>query len=100
MAGLSGRMLPGLHLAAPSLALHNPSAVGLPLTKEVSLVLVAMVFTPDTNYNGPVSLAPTVMSTKPPFVFALGIVLSMGGLNGLNEQTEDRILATKLLATR
>ena len=79
-------------------ALRNPSAVGLLLLTEGALVLVAMVFTLEAIYNGPVSLASTVMATRPLFVFGLGIVLSMGASNVLNEPLEGRILATKLLA--
>ena len=79
-------------------ALRNPSAVGLLLLTEGALVLVAMVFTLEAIYNGPVSLASTVMATRPLFVFGLGIVLSMGASNVLNEPLEGRILATKVLA--
>ena len=79
-------------------ALRNPSAVGLLLLTEGALVLVAMVFTLEAIYNGPVSLASTVMATRPLFVFGLGIALSMGASNVLNEPLEGRILATKLLA--
>ena len=79
-------------------ALRNPSAVGLLLLTEGALVLVAMVFTLEAIYNGPVSLASTVMATRPLFVFGLGIVLSMGASNVLNEPLEGRIIATKLLA--
>ena len=79
-------------------ALRNPSAVGLLLLTEGALVLVGMVFTLEAIYNGPVSLASTVMATRPLFVFGLGIVLSMGASNVLNEPLEGRILATKLLA--
>ena len=79
-------------------ALRNPSAVGLLLLTEGALVLVAMVFTLEAIYNGPVSLASTVMATRPLFVFGLGIVLSMGASNVLNEPLEGRILTTKLLA--
>ena len=78
--------------------LRNPSALGLLLLTEGALVLVAMVFTLEAIYNGPVSLASTVMATRPLFVFGLGIVLSMGASNVLNEPLEGRILATKLLA--
>ena len=78
--------------------LRNPSAVGLLLLTEGALVLVAMVFTLEAIYNGPVSLASTVMATRPLFVFGLGIVLSMGASNVLNEPLEGRILATKMLA--
>ena len=78
--------------------LRSPSALGLLLLTEGALVLVAMVFTLEAIYNGPVSLASTVMATRPLFVFALGIVLSMGASNILNEPLEGRILATKLLA--
>ena len=78
--------------------LRNPSAVGLLLLTEGALVLVAMVFTLEAIYNGPVSLASTVMATRPLFVFGLGIVLSMGASNVLNEPLEGRILATKVLA--
>ena len=79
-------------------ALRNPSAVGLLLLTEGALVLVAMVFTLEAIYNGPVSLASTVMATRPLFVFGLGIVLSMGASNVLNEPLEGRIIATKVLA--
>ena len=79
-------------------ALRNPSAVGLLLLTEGALVLVAMVLTLEAIYNGPVSLASTVMATRPLFVFGLGIVLSMGASNVLNEPLEGRILATKMLA--
>ena len=79
-------------------ALRNPSAVGLLLLTEGALVLVGMVFTLEAIYNGPVSLASTVMATRPLFVFGLGIVLSMGASNVLNEPLEGRIIATKLLA--
>ena len=79
-------------------ALRNPSAVGLLLLTEGALVLVAMVFTLEAIYNGPVSLASTVMATRPLFVFGLGIALSMGASNVLNEPLEGRILATKVLA--
>ena len=79
-------------------ALRNPSAVGLLLLTEGALVLVAMVFTLEAIYNGPVSLASTVMATRPLFVFVLGVALSMGASNVLNEPLEGRILATKLLA--
>ena len=78
--------------------LRNPSAVGLLLLTEGALVLVAMVFTLEAIYNGPVSLASTVMATRPLFVFVLGVALSMGASNVLNEPLEGRILATKLLA--
>ena len=78
--------------------LRNPSAVGLLLLTEGALVLVAMVFTLEAIYNGPVSLASTVMATRPLFVFALGVALSMGASNVLNEPLEGRILATKMLA--
>ena len=79
-------------------ALRNPSAVGLLLLTEGALVLVAMVFTLEAIYNGPVSLASTVMATRPLFVFGLGIALSMGASNVLNEPLEGRIIATKVLA--
>ena len=78
--------------------LRNPSAMGLLLLTEGALVLVAMVLTLEAIYNGPVSLASTVMATRPLFVFGLGIVLSMGASNVLNEPLEGRILATKMLA--
>ena len=78
--------------------LRNPSAVGLLLLTEGALVLVAMVFTLEAIYNGPVSLASTVMATRPLFVFVLGVALSMGASNVLNEPLEGRILATKMLA--
>ena len=79
-------------------AVRNPTAMGLLLLTEGALVLVAMIFTLEAIYNGPVSLASTVMATRPLFVFGLGIALSMGASNVLNEPLEGRILATKLLA--
>ena len=78
--------------------LRRPASVGLILFTEGALVFVALAFLLGAIYSGPVSLVSTVMATRPLFVFALGIVLSIGVSNVLNEPLEKRILAIKTLS--
>ena len=78
--------------------LRRPASVGLILFTEGALVFVALAFLLEAIYSGPVSLVSTVMATRPLFVFALGIVLSIGVSNVLNEPLEKRILAIKTLS--
>ena len=77
---------------------RRPISVGLILFTEGALVFVALSLLLAAIYSGPVSLASTVMATRPLFVFALGVLLSLGVSNVLNEPLEGRILAAKLLA--
>ena len=70
-------------------------SVGLILFTEGALVFVALAFLLGAIYSGPVSLVSTVMATRPLFVFALGIVLSIGVSNVLNEPLERKILASQ-----
>ena len=72
--------------------------MGLILFTEGALVFVALALMLWAIYLGPVSLASTVMATRPLFVFALGIILSLGVSNVLNEPLEGKILATKLVS--
>ena len=78
--------------------LRRPTSVGLILFTEGALVFVALAFLLGAIYSGPVSLVSTVMATRPLFVFALGIVLSMGISNVLNEPLERKILVIKTLS--
>ncbi len=78
--------------------LRRPTSVGLILFTEGALVFVALAFLLGAIYSGPVSLVSTVMATRPLFVFALGIVLSIGVSNVLNEPLERRILVIKTLS--
>ena len=78
--------------------LRRPTSVGLILLTEGALVFVALAFLLGAIYSGPVSLVSTVMATRPLFVFALGIVLSMGVSNVLNEPLERKILFVKTLS--
>ncbi len=78
--------------------LRDPVAVGLILLTEGALVFVALLFMLEALYTGPVSLASTVMATRPLFVFALGILLSLRFSGVLNEPLDGRILVTKLVA--
>ena len=77
---------------------RRPASVGLILFTEGALVFVALCFMLWAIYLGPVSLVSTVMATRPLFVFALGVILSLGASNVLNEPLERRILVAKLLA--
>ncbi len=78
--------------------LRRPTSVGLILFTEGALVFVALAFLLGAIYSGPVSLVSTVMATRPLFVFALGIVLSIGVSNVLNEPLERKILVIKTLS--
>ena len=78
--------------------LRRPTSVGLILLTEGALVFVALAFLLGAIYSGPVSLVSTVMATRPLFVFVLGIVLSMGVSNVLNEPLERKILFVKTLS--
>ena len=78
--------------------LRRPLSVGLILLTEGALVFVALAFLLGAIYSGPVSLVSTVMATRPLFVFALGIILSMGVSNVLNEPLERKILVIKTLS--
>ena len=78
--------------------LRRPVSVGLILFTEGALVFVALWFLLAAIYAGPVTLVSTVMATRPLFVFVLGIVLSLGISNVLDEPLEGKILATKLAA--
>ena len=78
--------------------LRRPTSVGLILFTEGALVFVALAFLLGAIYSGPVSLVSTVMATRPLFVFALGIVLSVGVSNVLNEPLERKILVIKTLS--
>ena len=78
--------------------LRRPTSVGLILFTEGALVFVALAFLLGAIYSGPVSLVSTVMATRPLFVFALGIILSIGVSNVLNEPLERKILVIKTLA--
>ena len=78
--------------------LKRPTSVGLILFTEGALVFVALAFLLGAIYSGPVSLVSTVMATRPLFVFALGIILSMGVSNVLNEPLERKILVIKTLS--
>ncbi len=77
---------------------RSPVSVGLILFTEGALVFVALALMLWAIYLGPVSLASTVMATRPLFVFALGIILSLGVSNVLNEPLEGKILATKIVS--
>ena len=77
---------------------RRPTSVGLILLTEGALVFVALAFLLGAIYSGPVSLVSTVMATRPLFVFVLGIVLSMGVSNVLNEPLERKILFVKTLS--
>ena len=79
--------------------LRRPRSVGLILLTEGALVFVALFFLLWAIYTGPVSLVSTVAATRPLFVFALGVILSIGATNVLNEPLEGRVLAVKLIAT-
>ena len=78
--------------------LRRPTSVGLILFTEGALVFVALAFLLGAIYSGPVSLVSTVMATRPLFVFALGIILSIGVSNVLNEPLERKILVIKTLS--
>ena len=78
--------------------LKRPTSVGLILFTEGALVFVALAFLLGAIYSGPVSLVSTVMATRPLFVFALGIILSIGVSNVLNEPLERKILLIKTLS--
>ncbi len=78
--------------------LRRPASVGLILFTEGALVFVALSFLLEAIYSGPVSLVSTVMATRPLFVFALGIVLSVGVSNVLNEPLDRKILVIKTLS--
>ena len=78
--------------------LRRPTSVGLILFTEGALVFVALAFLLGAIYSGPVSLVSTVMATRPLFVFALGIILSLGVSNVLNEPLERKILVIKTLS--
>ncbi len=80
-------------------ALRRPSSVGLILLTEGVLVFAALLLLLAAIYSGPVSLVSTVMATRPLFVFGLGVLLSLGMSNVLNEPLEGRILTVKLIAT-
>ena len=79
--------------------LRRPRSVGLILLTEGALVFVALFFLLWAIYTGPVSLVSTVAATRPLFVFALGVILSIGATNVLNEPLEGKVLAVKLIAT-
>ena len=79
--------------------LRRPKSVGLILLTEGALVFVALFFLLWAIYTGPVSLVSTVAATRPLFVFALGVILSIGATNVLNEPLGGRVLAVKLIAT-
>ena len=78
--------------------LRRPASVGLILFTEGALVFVALAFLLGAIYSGPVSLVSTVMATRPLFVFALGIILSVGVSNVLNEPLDRKILVIKTLS--
>ena len=78
--------------------LRRPASVGLILFTEGALVFVALSFLLGAIYSGPVSLVSTVMATRPLFVFALGIILSIGVSNVLNEPLDRKILVIKTLS--
>ena len=78
--------------------LRRPASVGLILFTEGALVFVALSFLLGAIYSGPVSLVSTVMATRPLFVFALGIILSVGVSNVLNEPLDRKILVIKTLS--
>ena len=78
--------------------LRRPVSVGLILFTEGALVFVALWFLLAAIYAGPVSLVSTVMATRPLFVFVLGVLLSIGVTNILNEPLERKILTIKVVA--
>ena len=78
--------------------LRRPVSVGLILFTEGALVFVALWFLLAAIYAGPISSVSTVMATRPLFVFGLGVALSIGVTNVLNEPLERRILTVKVIA--
>ncbi len=78
--------------------LRRPMSVGLVLFTEGALVFIALLLMLAAIYSGPVSLASTIMASRPIFVFALGILLSLGASRVLDEPLEKRIIAVKLAA--
>ena len=79
--------------------LRRPKSVGLILLTEGVLVFVALFFLLWSIYTGPVSLVSTVAATRPLFVFGLGVLLSIGAANILDEPLEGKVLLVKLAAT-
>lgn len=65
---------------------------------EGPLVVVSVVLTLGGIALGPVSLATTLMSTRPMFVFAMSTILSIGYFSILDERIESRILLQKGIA--
>ena len=78
--------------------IRSPAPMGMLIVTEGVLVLGSVYITLQAIYSGPVSLVSTVMASRPLFVFALGIALSLSVSRVLDEPLEGKILAAKLTA--
>jgi drug/metabolite transporter (DMT)-like permease len=97
-AVMVGLTLRGRTFGELRVLVRNVNSVSLIVFTEAGLAFAAMYLTTLALTLGPVSLATTVMASRPLFVFLFGILLSLGVLKVLSEPLDRASLMQRGLA--